>query len=260
MARRADRRVNLPGLLTMAAALGLWEVLVRSGLVDFQNLPAPSAIAGGARSLLASGDLPGNVLHTLRSTLLGWVIASVPGVAAGATLGLSRSAWRWSMASIEVIRALPPVSLVPVALLVFGFALRMELSIIVYAGAWTVLVHTVDGVRAVRPELLDVARTLRLSKVATVRDVVLPAAMPSIAVGLRLALSLSLVLAVVAEMLGNPAGLGHALIRAQQALQPEQMFAYVVAIGLLGIALNAVFLSVSARVLPSLARPPGMPA
>lgn len=253
------RRVNVPGLLTMAAGIGVWEVLVRSGVLDFQNLPAPSAIAGGARSLIASGDLPGNVLHTLRSTLLGWGVASVLGIAVGVGLGLSRTAWRWSMASIEIIRAIPPVSLVPVALLVFGFALRMELSIIVYAAAWTVLVNTIDGVRSVRPELLDVAQVLRLSKAATIWKVVLPAALPSVTVGLRLALSLSLALAVVAEMLGNPAGLGNALIRTQQALQPEQMFAYVFTIGFLGIALNAVFRSVSKRALPSLAAPAGGP-
>lgn len=247
------RRVNGPGLATLAVGLGLWEAVVRSGAVDFENLPAPSAIAGGARALMASGDLPGNIVHTLRSTLLGWLVASVAGVAVGVLLGLSRTAWRWSMASIEVIRAIPPVSLVPVALLAFGFALRMELSIIVYAATWTVLVNTIDGVRGVPAELVDVARVLRLSRAATVRKVVLPAAMPSIVVGLRLALSLSLVLAVVAEMLGNPSGLGNALVRAQQALQPEQMFAYVVTIGVLGVALNALFRSASARLVPSLA-------
>jgi ABC-type nitrate/sulfonate/bicarbonate transport system permease component len=155
------------------------------------------------------------------------------------------------MASIEVLRAVPPVSLVPVALLVFGFSVRMELVLIVYVSAWPVLVNTIDGVRGVRSELLDVARMLRLSRATTVRRIVVPAAMPSIVVGLRLALSLSLVLAVVAEMLGNPRGLGNALVRAQQALQPAQMFAYVLAIGVLGVALNGAFRFLSSRALPS---------
>lgn len=250
------QRINGPGLATMAVGVGLWEVLVRSGAVDFENLPAPSAIAGGARALAASGDLLGDLGHTLRSTLIGWLVASMVGAGIGLLLGLSRTAWRWSMATIEVIRAIPPVSLVPVALLAFGFALRMELSIIVFAATWTVLVNTIDGVRSVRPELQDVARMMRMSKAATVRKIVLPAAMPSIVVGLRLALSLSLVLAVVAEMLGNPSGLGNALVRAQQALQPEQMFAYVFVIGFLGVGLNALFRYASARLLPTLAESP----
>jgi ABC-type nitrate/sulfonate/bicarbonate transport system permease component len=127
----------------------------------------------------------------------------------------------------------------------------MELLIIVFVAAWPVLVNTIDGVRGVRAELLDVARTLRLSRVTRIKKVLVPSAMPSIVVGLRLAMSLSLVLAVVGEMIGNPAGLGNALVRAQQALQPAQMFAYVLTIGLLGVALNAAFGVVSARIVPS---------
>jgi ABC-type nitrate/sulfonate/bicarbonate transport system permease component len=127
----------------------------------------------------------------------------------------------------------------------------MELMIILFVSAWPVLVNTIDGVRGVRAELLDVARMLRMSRVTRITKMVLPAAMPSIVVGLRLALSLSLVLAVVAEMIGNPEGLGNALVSAQQALQPEEMFAYVFAIGLLGVGLNAALGYVSARLVPS---------
>jgi sulfonate transport system permease protein len=246
-------RVNIPGLSTMAALVGLWELAVRSATVELEFLPAPSGIAGAVATLVATGELFPPLLHTLRAALVGWVAAGALGIGLGVVLGLSRPAWRYSMASIEVVRAIPPVSLVPVALLLFGFSLRMELLVIVYAGAWTVLVSTVEGVRNLRPELADVGRMLRMSKATAVRKLVLPSAMPSIVVGLRLALSLSLVLAVVAEMVGNPRGLGNALIRAQQALQPEQTFAYVVTIGLLGVVLNAGLRRVSARALPALA-------
>jgi ABC-type nitrate/sulfonate/bicarbonate transport system permease component len=255
-AAKSLRRVNVPGLVTMAALVALWEVLVRTRVLDFQFLPAPSGIAEALGTLISSGDLFASLVHTLRSTLVGWVIASLIGIGLGLWLGLSDIAWRYSMASIEVMRAIPPIALVPVALLVFGFSLRMELTLIVYVGAWTVLVNTIDGVRGVRAELLDVVRILHMSKLTTVRKVILPAAMASIIVGLRLALSLSLVLAVVAEMIGNPRGLGNALVRAQQALQPEQMFAYVVTIGVLGVGLNAALRYASARAFPALAAGP----
>ena len=189
----------------------------------------------------------------MRVTLIGWLLASALGIGLGLLLGLSQTAWRWSMASIEVMRAIPPVSLVPVALLVFGFSIRMELMIILFVSAWPVLVNTIDGVRGVRAELVDVARMLRMSRVRRITKIMLPAAVPSIIVGLRLALSLSLVLAVVAEMIGNPNGLGNALVSAQQALQPEQMFAYVFVIGLLGVGLNAALGYVSSRLVPSAA-------
>jgi ABC-type nitrate/sulfonate/bicarbonate transport system permease component len=247
------RRVNYLGLLTMVGVVGAWELLVRSGTLEYEFLPAPSAIAGGAQRLLASGDMARNVLHTLQVTLLGWLAASTLGIGLGLLLGLSETTWRWSMASIEVMRAIPPVSLVPVALLVFGFSIRMELTIIVFVSAWPVLVNTIDGVRGVRAELLDVARMLHLPALTRIRRVVLPAAMPLVVVGLRLALSLSLVLAVVAEMIGNPHGLGNALVSAQQALQPEEMFAYVFAIGLLGVGLNSALGYASSRLAPATA-------
>jgi ABC-type nitrate/sulfonate/bicarbonate transport system permease component len=245
------RRVNWSGLATLAALAGAWEALVRSGALVYQYLPAPSAVAGSIGSLVSSGQLATATLHTLRVTLLGWLLASVLGIGLGVLLGLSQTAWRWSMASIEVLRAIPPVTLVPVALLVFGFSVRMEVSIILFVSAWPVMVNTIDGVRGVRPELVDVGRMLRVSTPARITKVTLPAALPSIVVGLRLALSLSLVLAVVAEMIGNPSGLGNALVRASQALQPEQMFAYVLVIGLLGVGLNAGFQHVAARLVHS---------
>jgi len=243
------RRINGLGLLTMIVLLGLWEVLVRSGVLDFQNLPAPSAVTARAQDLVASGELVVSLLHTVRVTLLGWLIASVVGVALGLVLGLWRPAWRWSMASLEMLRAVPPISLVPLALFVFGFSVRTELTLIIYASAWPVLINTIEGVRTVQQELHDVARMLRLSRVETLRKIVLPAALPSIVVGLQLSLSLALVLAVVAELVGNPSGLGNGLILAQLALRPEEVFVYVFTIGLLGIVLNAAFRQVAARAL-----------
>lgn len=248
--RRALGHLNVPGALTMAGVAGLWEAVVAFGLLEYQFLPAPSAIAHGAATLLASGDLIRNLLHTLRVTLIGWVASSAIGIGLGLLLGLSPTAWRYSITSFEVTKAIPPITLVPAALLVFGFSLEMELVIVIYVGVWPLLINTIGGVRSVPEQLRDVARMLRMPRFATIRKIVLPAALPAIVVGLRLALSLCLVLAVVAEMVGNPKGLGHALIRAQQALQPEQMFAYVLATGLLGVALNAAFRAAVASALP----------
>lgn len=237
----------------MAALVALWELLVRSHIVDFEFLPAPSGIARAFASLLISGALLAPTAHTVQSTLLGWAIASLLGIALGVWLGLSERAWRYSMASVEVMRAIPPIALVPVALLVFGFSRNMELVLIIYVAAWTVLVNAIDGVHSVPVELLEVGRMMRMSRLATIRKLILPSAIANIVVGLRLALSLALVLAVVAEMIGNPAGLGNALVRAQQALQAQQMFAYVVAIGLLGIALNALLSYAAVWAFPGLA-------
>lgn len=245
------RRVNLPGLLTVAVLAAGWEVAVGARMVQYQYLPAPTAILASGYDLLASGTLVGHLLHTVTVTLVGWAAASVLGVGLGVLLGLSDTAYRYSITSFEVTRAVPPLAFVPAAVLIFGFSLHMELVIVVYAGVWPLLINTIGGVRAVPNELLDVARMLRMSAPTRIRKVILPHALPAIVVGLRLSLSLCLVLAIVAEMVGNPAGLGRALVLAQRALQPERMFVYVLTTGVVGIALNATLRSLATRALPA---------
>lgn len=235
-------KVNLLGLATLAGFVGLWQVLVSGKVVHYQFLPAPSAIWTAGKGLISNGELPESVVHTVSVTLIAWVLASLFGVIVGSVIGLSRTTWKWVMATIELLRAIPSISFVPVALLVFGFSSKMEIVIAVYVAQWPVLINTIDAVRNVHNGLRDTAKTLHLSFPARMWKVVLPAATPTIVVGLRLALTLSLILAVVAEMIGNPTGLGYQLVFQQQALQPAKMFAYVITIGLLGVILNGLFM------------------
>jgi sulfonate transport system permease protein len=244
------RWMNLPGTLTLLALIAGWEALVRSGAVQFDYLPAPSAILVAAGALLASGQLIGDAVHTVIAALSGWLIACGLGIALGVALGLSRPMRRYSMASVEVLRPLPGIAFAPVAILIFGFSIQTELLIIVYPTVWPVLINTIGGVASVGARLNDVGRTLQLGRMQTVRKIVLPAALPTILVGARLSLGLALVMAIIAEMVGNPAGLGYAVVREQQALQPENMFAYVIFIGLLGIALNASLVALTGAALP----------
>ena len=236
------RRLNLPGLLFLLALAGLWELLIDSNAVSYQFLPAPSEIGRSAERLAASGDLGKNVLHTLAVTLIGWVIAGAIGISLGVLLASSRRTWGFTMASVEVLRSLPAVSFIPVAILIFGFSINMELVVIVFISQWPVLINTIDGVQGVTPTHRDLARVMRLSRRDRFRKIVLPSAGPSIIVGLQLGLGLALALAIVAEMLGNPHGIGYALAAQLSSLQPANLFAYVVLTGLLGVLLNAAFL------------------
>ena len=248
-ARRWLARVNVLGIATFLALIGLWELVVRSGAVTFDYLPAPSEIASAFWTLLRSGELPRNARHTLEAVAIGWVIAMAGGLAIGTLVGISRRAWAYSMSSIDFSRSLPAIAFVPAAVLVFGFSLKMELVVIVYASLWPVIINTVGGVQHVPDRLRDVARTFGLTPLRTILKILLPGAFPSILVGARLAMTTSLVLAVIAEMIGNPSGLGYALVFAQQALQPAQMWAYIMVIGLLGVVLNGVLVAAS-RLLP----------
>ncbi|ONK14332.1 ABC transporter permease [Streptomyces sp. MP131-18] len=239
------RRVNLLGAATIAAALLLWEAAIHVGLLTFTYLPPPSDIANGFSELLSTGELQENLWHTLSAAVSGWLMAAVIGVSAGALLGLFRPLWRYSMASVEALRALPVVAFVPIAVLLYGFTKEMEIVVACYAAVWPILLNTFAGMRGLDTRLREVGHVLGLGRAAAFWKLQLPAATPAIMVGLRLGLSISVVLTLVAEMVGNPAGLGFALVQAGQALQPEQMFAYVVVIGVSGIVLNTVLMAIA---------------
>jgi ABC-type nitrate/sulfonate/bicarbonate transport system permease component len=249
--RRLFHRINWPGLATIVLAFLLWEMLLRAGFAQYQNLPAPSAIAGGLVEIAASGQLLADTLHTLRSVLVGWGAALLAGVVLGLLLGVSRTLRRYCLASIEVLRPMPGIAFAPVALLLFGFSLQMELMVIILPALWPVLINTMGAVMGVHARLFEVGRTFRLSRGEILRKIMLPAALPGVLVGARLSMTLALVLAIVAEMVGNPAGLGYAVVREQQAMRPELVFAYVVAIGALGVVLNALLTGAVARLFPA---------
>ena len=173
-----------------------------------------------------------------------WYIARLPP-------GLSPTARRYSLASIEVLRPMPGVAFAPVGLLLFGFSLKTEMVVTILPVLWPVLVNTIGGVTGVHQRLYDVGRTFRLSRKDTILRIILPAAMPPIVVGARISLGLALVLAVVAEMVANPEGLGYGIVREQQALRPDLMFAYIVTVGFIGIALNAGMLALAEALFPS---------
>ncbi|HKT20719.1 MAG TPA: ABC transporter permease subunit [Stellaceae bacterium] len=238
-------RLNLAGALTIVAVLVLWEIAVRGGIITFEYLPAPSAILVASWTLLRSGELAMQTLHTIGAVILGWVIASALGLALGLALGYSRTVRGWVEASLELLRPLPGIAFLPVALLIFNFSLETELAVMIYASVWPVLINTMGGIMNVAARLHDVARTLRLTPARTVTRLLIPAAAPSIIVGCRLGLGTALVMAIIAEMLGNPHGLGYAVVSELQAMQPERMFVYVLAIGFLALALNAALVAAS---------------
>jgi len=243
-------RLNLAGLLTLAVLVAVWQLVIVTGLLTFQYLPAPSAVFRAALSQLHTGQLTRSAVHTLQAALIAWLLATAIGVAAGLLLGLWRPARLLFTASVDVLRTLPVVAFVPVAVLALGFSTRMEIAVAAWAALWPILINTVGGIQDVHPRLHEVGGVLRLSRLRRARSIVLPAAAPLILVGARLGLSIALIVTVVAEMIGNPAGLGYDLVQWQQALRPADMFADVLTVGILGVALNAALLALTSRIAP----------
>jgi ABC-type nitrate/sulfonate/bicarbonate transport system permease component len=216
----------------------LWEAGSRGGVLPMDSFSRPSLIAVAFARGFADGSIPLATWQTFEAALTGFTFAALAGILCGVVLGLSPRLERVVGPSIDALRPIPSVALIPLALLLFGFGLRMEASVVAFACFWPVLLMTIAAVRGIEPRLLEVGRSLELSYISQMTKIILPAALGRIAVGLRLALAISLVVAVTVEIVLNPRGLGHSMIAAQQALRSDLMYAELLWLGVVGWLLN----------------------
>lgn len=231
------RALALPALLLAAL-----EAYTRTVAANSDSLAPPSQAVGALIKALADGSLWQATAFTLQAAGLGLGLGAMLGGAIGLLLGLSRRAAATGFLTIECLRPIPSVALIPIAMLVFGFGLRMELAVVAFATFWPLLILTQAAVRQVEPQLLEVAAALQLGRWARLQKIVLPALLPRLFVALRLGVAIALVVAVTVEIAANPHGMGYALMIAQQSLEPALMLALLAWIGIVGVALNAAAL------------------
>ncbi|MDR3468885.1 MAG: ABC transporter permease subunit [Xanthobacteraceae bacterium] len=232
----------LPLVLVAAA-----EIAARASHLQSDTLAAPSEIAVALAASAVDGSLLVATRDTLLSAFAGLLIGAAIGLGAGLALGLVDILDRALEVTIEAIRPIPSVALLPIALIALGFGYRMEIAIVAFACVWPVLIFTRAAVRDVEPRLSEVARALRLTPWAKATKIVVPAALPRIFVAFRLAAGIALIVAVTVEIAVNPLGLGAAIMTAQQSLRPALMLALLVWIGLVGFALNAALVLAQRR-------------
>jgi len=188
--------------------------------------------------------------ETLKAWGFGMLITIGIGVAFGIAIGLSRWADAASRVVVEFLRPVPSVALIPVAVLIFGIGLRMQLLLIVFACVWPVLFNVRYGVQSVDRLLIDTARVSGLARRDVVRRVVFPAALPATFTGIRIASSIALVLAVSSEMVSGSPGLGKLIVDADAAANVELSYAGVFVTGVVGLLLNLGLQIADRRLLP----------
>lgn len=249
--------VNWQCLGVVVGLLVAWQLLVAVKVLDFQSLPGPSGIVSGLGQLLSEDSLWGPLGHTLLAVLIAWALAVAVGTLLGLAVGLMAPVAAWASPAIDLFRSLPVIAFVPIAILIWGPATEAEVLVAAYAAVWPMLVNTSRGVAAVGSRLHDVARTFRLSPIATIWKIIIPAAVGPMLVGARIALGITIVVAVVTEMIGPPLGLGYGLITAQNAEQPAQMWALVLVVGVVGVLANALLVWLSRAAFPAVTATPG---
>lgn len=226
----------------------LLELHARSLAAGSDSLAPPTAALRAFADAVLDGSLWQATLFTLGAAASGLALAAVLGIPLGIALGLSLRASRLSALSIELLRPIPSVALIPLAMLVFGFGLRMEASVVAFASFWPMLILTRAAVSQVEPRLLEVSQMLGLSPWQRGLKIVLPAIVPRLFVALRLGVAVSLVVAVTVEIAANPTGMGYAMMIAQQSLDPALMLAWLGWIGAVGYAINLAALLLQQRV------------
>jgi ABC-type nitrate/sulfonate/bicarbonate transport system permease component len=227
----------------------LWEAAGRGGWVHKVLFPPFSAILATLFELVVSGEIVSHLAASLWRAALGYALAAALAIALGIAMGYWRRAYEAGEILIEFLRAIPPPAVIPVAMVFLGIGDAMKVFIILFTCSFPILVNTIDGVRGVDPVLIRTARTFGLPGYRIVWKVILPAAAPLIMTGLRIATAIALILVVISEMIGATSGIGYFILGSQRTLHVTRMYAGMLALALVGYAINRLFLAVDARVM-----------
>jgi ABC-type nitrate/sulfonate/bicarbonate transport system permease component len=244
-----SKSIPWSGIFLIIFLIILWEVAMRASGIVTDSFAPPSKVFLAFVVAAWDGSMLKATGETLLAAVAGLAIGAGAGVLGGIGLGLTPLAARACRAPVETLRTLPSVALIPLSLMAFGFGYAMEYSIIAFATFWPTLILAQAAVVSVDRQLLDVARALQLGPISRVTKIVLPASMPRLVVALRLAIGVSLVVAVTIEIAANPQGLGYGLVIAQQSLHPDLMLAFLMWVGVLGWLLNRIIVEVEVRLL-----------
>lgn len=227
----------------------LWKLATDAKLVSPIFFPGPERTYAALLKGLAGGALLTQTLETVQRMLLGWLLASFVGVFLGAIIGISRRARFFVAPTLELLRPLPASAMIPVAIAFLGFSDNMVLVVIAFGALWPMLLATIHGFAAMEPRLYEVSRMLGLNRAQVIWKLALPSAMPMILASLRLGLTISLILAVVGEMLASREGLGQSILAASRSFRSPDLFAGIVILGAIGLVGSRLLSLAERRVL-----------
>lgn len=250
--RSDSRAVRLLGGLAVSAAVPVAVVVVwwlASAGSTSPFYPPLSSILENFRETWLFAHVGSDVVPSLGRMAAGYVIAVVAGVAGGVLLGRVRPLDRALQPAIQFLRAVPATGLVPIVIVLLGIGDAPKIWLISFVCAFPILLNTIDGVRASEPVLLDVARSFGLTRRQRILLIEVPTAAPRIFAGMRISLAIAFIMMVVSEMVGATNGIGYVTLNAQQSFQVPLMWSGMLLLGILGAALNALFMIVERRVL-----------
>jgi ABC-type nitrate/sulfonate/bicarbonate transport system permease component len=239
----------LVSFLVAAAFVALWQWIADHKLISPVFLPGPDRAWAALVKGMAGGDLAVKLFATIERMIYGWLLASLVGVVLGAAIGTSRLLRAYVVPTLEFLRPLPASAIIPVAIAILGLSEPMALAVIAFGSLWPVLLATIHGFSAVEPRLYEVGRALGLSRASVILKIALPSASPDILAGMRLGLTVALILSVVCEMLAGRDGLGHWILLSARSFRAPDLYAGVILLGALGYVSSVAIAALERRLL-----------
>lgn len=242
--RAVFRAVVVPVL-----AIAAWEALSRAGVINPLILPSPSQVLSRWLEYARSGELHRDALSSVYRVVVGFLIGTALAIPIGLAMGASRTAYAYLNPLLQVLRPIPPIAYVPLAILWFGLGNPPAFFLISLGAFFPVLMNTIAGIRSVDAIYVRAARNLGAGRMALFLRVMVPAATPHIMTGIRVGFGVAFIVVIVAEMIAVNDGLGYRILEAREYFWSDKIVAGMITIGLLGLAIDAVLARISAWLL-----------
>jgi len=234
---------RLSGGLLLLMLIILWELLPRYGLVYARYFPPFSTVMRALLEGIESTEILRQAAISISRAFRGYFLAILIGVTLGTLTGTIRWVSELLEVTVELLRPMPSVALVPIAILLFGTSESNNISIITFACIWPIYVNTFEGTKSIDTQWIDTGRIYGATRFDLIRKVIIPAALPYIVSGLRVSLGTSIIVVIVTEMLASYKGLGFFIMETQGAYRIPQMYSGIITIGVVGYGLNRLFLA-----------------
>jgi NitT/TauT family transport system permease protein len=233
-----DSTYRVVSSLSPLLLLVVWELLVRSGVLDYRFFPPPSVVLVELFDMIRSGEIFIHIFSSLQRIFAGFILAAVPGIALGMLMGWSKFARAFMDPIVSAVYPIPKIALLPLLLIIFGLGEMSKIVTVAIAGFFMILITTAHGVMRIDASLIQAAQNYGATGWKLFHKVILPASLPAIFTGLRLALGVSLLIIVSAEIVAANAGLGYLIWMSWSTLSVTKMYASLVVIAILGLVLT----------------------
>jgi sulfonate transport system permease protein len=244
MQKRKKLKNALIGLIVPAAILLLWELSVRGGWIPQALIASPSQVFASFQNFIGNGSIFEHSGVSLIRLFIGFFSGSIAGLIVGIGVGLLKSLDKLISPLFQFLAPIPPIVWIPLFIIFFGIGEASKIVLLSVASFFVLFINTVQGIRSVDEKFIDLAKIYQKSDFHLIRTVLIPSALPNIFIGLRLALGLSWILLIAAEVVASSEGLGWLIWDSRNFSRPDDMFVGIITIGLLGKITDQILLRI----------------